>query len=273
MKDEKQEREQEKRLIIKRTGYPSVGEIVIGTVTRVLDFGAFVSLDEYENKEGMVHISEVASGWIKDIRDHVKKGQKVVCKVLSVNPKRGHIDLSIKDVNERQKREKLQQWKNEMSAFKWLEIVGKKLQVSEEEVLKIGRKLLKEYDSVYSAFEEVATEGYEILAKLVGEEFAKAMAEIARENLKPKKVKVRGYFEIKFMQPDGVERIKKTFSELKLDENVGIEIYYVGAPKYRVVIEAEDYKIAENALKKVVTTVSKNVKKLGGECNFVREAI
>ncbi|MEM3478399.1 MAG: translation initiation factor IF-2 subunit alpha [Archaeoglobaceae archaeon] len=203
----------------------------------------------------------------------VKKGQKVVCKVLSVNPKRGHIDLSIKDVNERQKREKLQQWKNEMSAFKWLEIVGKKLQVSEEEVLKIGRKLLKEYDSVYSAFEEVATEGYEILAKLVGEEFAKAMAEIARENLKPKKVKVRGYFEIKFMQPDGVERIKKTFSELKLDENVGIEIYYVGAPKYRVVIEAEDYKVAENALKKVVTTVSKNVKKLGGECNFVREAI
>ncbi|MQK95511.1 hypothetical protein, partial [Escherichia coli] len=87
------------------------------------------------------------------------------------------------------------------------------------------------------------------------------------------KVKVRGYFEIKFMQPDGVERIKKAFSEVKLDENVGIEIYYVGAPKYRVVIEAEDYKVAENALKKLVTTISKNVKKLGGECNFIREAI
>lgn len=273
MKDEKQEREEEKRLIIKRTGYPSVGEIVIGTVTRVLDFGAFVSLDEYENREGMVHISEVASGWVKDIRDHVKKGQKVVCKVLSVNPKRGHIDLSIKDVNERQKREKLQQWKNEMSAFKWLEIVGKKLQMSEEEIVKIGKKLLKEYDSVYSAFEEAAREGHEVLAKVVGEDFAKAMAEIARENLKPKKVKVRGYFEIKFMQPDGVERIKKVFSDVKLDENVETEIYYVGAPRYRVVIEAEDYKVAENALKKLVATISKNVKKLGGDCNFVREAI
>lgn len=273
MKDEKQEKDQEKRLVIKRTGYPSVGEIVIGTVTRVLDFGAFVSLDEYENKEGMVHISEVASGWIKDIRDHVKKGQKVVCKVLNVNPKRGHIDLSIKDVNERQRREKLRQWKNEMSAFKWLEIVGKKLLMSDEEIVKIGKKLLKEYDSVYSAFEEVATEGYEVLSKLVGEEFAKAMAEIARENLKPKKVKVRGYFEIKFMQPDGVERIKKVFSELKFDDNIETEIYYIGAPRYRVVIQAEDYKVAENALKKLVAAVSKNVKKLGGECNFVREAV
>ncbi|MEM3139437.1 MAG: S1 RNA-binding domain-containing protein, partial [Archaeoglobaceae archaeon] len=128
------------RLIIKRTGYPSVGEIVVGTVTRVLDFGAFVSLDEYENKEGMVHISEVASGWIKDIREHVKKGQKVVCKVLSVNPKRGHIDLSIKDVNERQKREKLQQWKNEMAAFKWLELANEKVKLSNEELVKLGRK-------------------------------------------------------------------------------------------------------------------------------------
>ncbi|MEM4524291.1 MAG: translation initiation factor IF-2 subunit alpha, partial [Archaeoglobaceae archaeon] len=263
MKEEKKEKEQEERLIIKRSGYPSVGEIVIGTVTRILDFGAFVSLDEYENKEGMVHISEVASGWIKDIREHVKKGQKVVCKVLNVNPKRGHIDLSIKDVNERQRREKIQEWKNEMSAFKWLEIVGNELNISREELVKIGKKLLKEYDSIYSAFEEAAAEGHEALAKLVGEDFAKKMVEIARTNLKPKKVKVRGFFEIKFLQSDGVERIRKVFRELKIDDNVSIDIYYIGAPRYRVIVEAEDYKTAENALKKIVTNVSKLVKKLG----------
>ncbi|MCQ4153264.1 MAG: translation initiation factor IF-2 subunit alpha [Archaeoglobi archaeon] len=260
------------RLIIRRTGYPSVGEIVVGTVTRVLDFGAFVSLDEYENKEGMVHISEVASGWIKDIRDHVKKGQKVVCKVLNVNPKRGHIDLSIKDVNERQKREKLQQWKNEMAAFKWLEIANERVKLSREELIKIGRKLLKEYDSVYSAFEEAAYEGYEVLSNLVGEEFAKVMAEIARENIKPKKVKVRGIFEVKFFQSDGVERIRKVFSGIKSPDNAKVEINYIGAPRYRIVVEAEDYKVAENALKSIVENVLKATKKLGGEANFVREA-
>ncbi len=264
----------EKRLIVKRDGYPSKGEIVIGTVKRVLDFGAFVSLDEYEGREGMVHISEVASGWIKDIREHVKKGQKVICKVLDINPKRGHIDLSIKDVNERQRREKLQQWKNEMRAFKWLEIIGEKLNVSMDELERIGKKLLKEYDSVYSAFEDAAYEGYEVLTPIVGEEFAKEMAELARENIKPKRVKVRGYFELKSMASDGIERIKKALTEAKKVAKDGVEmkIEYLGAPRYRIVVEAEDYKIAENVLKKATERVLKTIKKLGGEGNFVREA-
>ncbi|HDN74518.1 MAG TPA: translation initiation factor IF-2 subunit alpha [Archaeoglobus sp.] len=265
----------EDRFVIKRSGYPSRGEIVIGTVKRVLDFGAFISLDEYDNKEGMVHISEVASGWIKDIREHVKKGQKVICKVLNVNPKRGHIDLSIKDVNERQRREKLQEWKNEIRAFKWLEIIGEKLDIRGDELQKIGKKLIKEFDSIYPAFEEAAYEGYEVLVPIVGEEFAKEMAEIARENIKPRRVKVRGYFELKCLASDGVERIKKALLEAEkaLVNGINLKIEYVGAPRYRIVIEADDYKTAESILKKVTSRVLKTIKKLGGEGNFVREAI
>ncbi len=264
----------EGRLVIKRSGYPGKGEIVIGTVTRVLDFGAFVSLDEYEGKEGLVHISEVAPGWIKDIRDYVKKGQKVVCKVLDLNPKRGHIDLSIKDVNERQRREKTQQWKNELKAFKWLEIVGEKVGLSRKELLSIGKKLIKEYDTVYGAFEDAAFEGYEVLTPFVSEKLAKAMAEIAKENIKPPHVKVRGFFELRSNAPDGVERIKKALMEAyKVKNDISMKIEYIGAPKYRIVIEAEDYKTAEKSLKSITNAVLKAVKKLGGEGTFVREAI
>ncbi len=262
------------RFVVKRDGFPSKGEIVIGTVTRVLDFGAFVSLDEYEDKEGMVHISEVASGWVKDIRDYVKKGQKVVCKVLSVDRKKGHIDLSIKDVTERQRKEKLQQWKSEMRAFKWLEIAGETAGVSKDELVKIGKKLIKTYDSIYNAFEEAAYEGYEVLVPITGEELAKAMAEIARENIKPPKVKVRGYFELKCFKPDGVERIKQTLIAGKsVDGEAEVKIEYVGAPRYRVVVESEDYKTAESVLKKVVDKVVKTIRSLGGEGKFVREAV
>ncbi len=265
----------EKRLVIRRLGFPSRGEIVIGTVTRVMDFGAFVSLDEYEGREGLVHISEVAPGWIKDIRDHVKKGQKVVCKVLDINPKRGHIDLSIKDVNERQRREKLQEWKSEQRAFKWLEIAGENAGVSFEELEKIGKKLIKKYDSIYGVFEEIAYEGYEVISKITGEKLAKAMAELAREHIKPSRVKVRGFFELKSFAGDGVERIKKALEVIRKysEDDVNVEVEYVGAPKYRVVVESEDYKTAENVLKKVVSDVTKAMKKLGGEANFVREAV
>ncbi|MBO8182178.1 MAG: translation initiation factor IF-2 subunit alpha [Archaeoglobus sp.] len=262
------------KLVIKRSGYPSRGELVIGTVTRVLDFGAFISLDEYENKEGLVHISEIAPGWIKDIRDYVKKGQKVVCKVLDVNPKRGHIDLSIKDVNERQRREKMQQWKSEQRAFKWLEIAGEKVGLGKKDLLGVGKKLLKDFETIYGAFEEAAFEGYEILSKITGEELAKAIEEIAKENIKVQKVKLRGYFELMSNASDGVERIKQALMEIYKvkPKEVDVRVEYVGAPRYRIILEGEDYKSAEKVLKKLTDSVLKKIKKLGGEGNFVREA-
>lgn len=262
------------RIIIKRDGFPVKGEIVIGTVTRVLDFGAFVSLDEYENKEGLVHIREVASGWIKDIRDYVKKDQKVVCKVLEVDTRRGHIDLSMKDVTERQKKEKIQQWKNELKAFKWLEIIADKLRISKERIIKVGKKIMKEYDSVYAAFEETAFEGRKHLVPLVGEKIAKAIEELAKENIKPPKVKISGFFELTCLASDGVERIKKTLAEAyKIRaSNVELKLEYVGAPKYRVTLEAENYKTAERVLKNIINRVTKMAKKLGCDCKFVRES-
>ena len=262
------------KLVIKRPGYPTRGELVIGTVTRVLDFGAFISLDEYENKEGLVHISEIAPGWIKDIRDYVKKGQKVVCKVLDINPKRGHIDLSIKDVNDRQRREKMQQWKSEQRAFKWMEIAGEKVGIQRKELVDIGRKLLKEFETIYGAFEEAAFEGYEVLTKVTGEELAKVIEEIGKENIKPHKIKIRGYFELMSNAPDGIERIKKALMEIYSvkAENADVKVEYVGAPRYRITLEGEDYKSAEKILKKITNKVIKKIKKLGGEGNFVREA-
>jgi len=58
---------------MQREGWPEPGSLVVCTVTQVVDFGAFVSLDEYSGKQGLIHISEVASGWIKYIRDHVAR--------------------------------------------------------------------------------------------------------------------------------------------------------------------------------------------------------
>ncbi|MCK5459130.1 MAG: S1 RNA-binding domain-containing protein, partial [Thermoplasmatales archaeon] len=52
-----------------KKNYPEEGELVVGTVIKVQGFGAFVSLDEYPHKEGFIHISEIATGWVKRIRN------------------------------------------------------------------------------------------------------------------------------------------------------------------------------------------------------------
>ncbi|MBO5858786.1 MAG: S1 RNA-binding domain-containing protein [Clostridia bacterium] len=74
------------------------GVIVSGKVTGLTDFGAFVELEG--GKTGMIHISEVAPNYVKDIKEHLTVGQEVKAKVLTVSPE-GKISLSIKKLSDR----------------------------------------------------------------------------------------------------------------------------------------------------------------------------
>ncbi|HOV66545.1 MAG: S1 RNA-binding domain-containing protein [Firmicutes bacterium] len=73
-----------------------VGAIVEGVVTGVTNFGAFVTLPD--GSTGLVHISEIADEYVKDINDYVKRNDKVRVKILSVDPS-GKIGLSMKQAN------------------------------------------------------------------------------------------------------------------------------------------------------------------------------
>lgn len=69
-----------------------IGAILEGTVVNITNFGAFVDID---GKTGLVHISEVADNYVKDIKDFLKPGDKVKVKVVSIDPN-GKVSLSIK---------------------------------------------------------------------------------------------------------------------------------------------------------------------------------
>ena len=57
---------------------PEQGEIVLATVTKVMDHGAYVTLDEYDDIQGFLHISEIAPGWIRSVNRFVRDGEKKV---------------------------------------------------------------------------------------------------------------------------------------------------------------------------------------------------
>lgn len=75
-----------------------VGTILEGKVTGIKPFGAFVAIDE--KKQGLVHISEVAHGFVKDINDVLKVGDEVKVKIMNVEEKSGKISLSIRATQE-----------------------------------------------------------------------------------------------------------------------------------------------------------------------------
>ncbi|MEM3401878.1 MAG: S1 RNA-binding domain-containing protein, partial [Candidatus Hadarchaeales archaeon] len=141
-------------MVRRRAEWPSAGELVLCTVTKIFPQGAFVSLDEYGGKEGMVHISEVASGWIKNIRDHIKEGQKVVCKVLFSDPERRSVDLSIRRVKDSERRWKVERLKLEQRAEKLLELVAQKLgKTLDEAYAEAGFPLQEKFGDLYAALE------------------------------------------------------------------------------------------------------------------------
>lgn len=257
---------------MQREGWPEPGDLVVCTVTQVVDFGAFVTLDEYVGKQGLIHISEVASGWIKYIRDHVREGQKIVCKVLSVDRSRHHIDLSLKDVNEHQRREKIQEWKADQKAWKWLQMAYND---RPDDLKRVTDALLGSYDSLYLALEDAAITGTDALADIgLTEEDVKTLAVLSRDNVKIPSVEISGYVDLTSPAPDGVEVIRKALKQAKRvkDKDVSLGITYIGAPRYRIHVTAPDYKHAESVLKKAAQSAVKYIEQHGGEGAFHREA-
>ena len=93
--------------------FPEVGEIIIASVTKIMDHGAYVTLDEYDDIQGFLHISEIAPGWIRSVSKYVKIGEKKVLLVKRVSKNRSDIDLSLKQISADQRKKKLLEVKKE----------------------------------------------------------------------------------------------------------------------------------------------------------------
>jgi len=251
--------------------FPEEGDLVVCTVKSVRSFGAFVELEEYPGKEGFIHVAEIATGWVKRMSDYVREGARVVCKVMIVDSSKGHIDLSLKKVNAHQKREKIQEWKNEQKATKLIEIVAERLGITVDDFRsKYSPKLLEEFGGHYTAFEIAAEEG--VLPKSFKGQWVEDFIAVAKENVTISTAKVDGILEITCPGGDGIEKIK---AALALAETVGgetgkVKVQYVGAPKYRIVATEAEFKAAEDLIRAAANKAIEEIEKCGGSGTFER---
>jgi translation initiation factor 2 subunit 1 len=261
--------------MVKLNPFPEEGELVVGTVREVQNFGAFVTLEEYPGKEGFVHIREVAPGWVKRIRDYVREKQRVVCKVMGVDAKKGHVDLSIKATNDHQKRETIQAWKNEQKADKFLQILAEREGTTVDKIMQAyGRRLVEVFGTVYQAFQEAAEYGEQVFKdEGITGDWIPGFVAFAKENLQASFVDIAGFVDIQSGAPDGVKHVAKALkaAEKSEFEDVEIEVTYMGAPHYRVTVKAPDFKIAETELQKAAERAVATIQKSGGSGAFHRE--
>lgn len=260
-------------MVKRKSEWPEKDELVMCTVKKVFDQGAFLALDEYDGKEGMVHVSEITSGWVKNIRRHIREGQKSICRVLDVDPGKGHVDLSIRRVKDSQRSWKSQQWKREQKTENILEQISKRVDSDLETVYKkIGFPLKEKYGEIYTGFEEIAKKGRAEVKWLdVDDEWIKALMDLIKSSVEPPSVEVTGYIDIRCSASNGIELIKKALSDARREINdteVDIDFRYVGSPTYSIKISAPSYKIAEKALQKTADKAICNIEEFGGTGEF-----
>ena len=179
-------------MLLKKKGFPEEGELLFCTVTNVQYNSVFVRIEEYE-KSGLIHISEISPGRIRNIRDFVKEGKMIVCKVIKIDQQRGHIDLSLRRVTEMQKRQKTEERKQEQKAEKIIETLAMQLKKPVEQLyFLLSEKIIPKYGMMQYAFEDVVENHVTILSMGIPEDIAKPLEAIVKEKIKPKKLIIGG---------------------------------------------------------------------------------
>jgi translation initiation factor 2 subunit 1 len=217
----------------------------------------FVKLDS--ETEGVMVFSEVAPGRIRNIRDYVNPGQKIVVKVLRIDQEKKHIDLSLRRVNQKEKKEVLENEKKETELLTLVKIITKS-----EEKAKAALEKLRTQMMVTQFFNDFLNKSEkEFLSEIksigLSEADSKSLYSMLKDKIKEKKVTVKVELQLYSESENGIEKIKKILS-VKKDH---LEIKYLGAPFYMVVIEDKDYKEANKKLKEVLDEITKKAKQEG----------
>jgi len=251
---------------------PDLGEIVIVTIKEVTGHGAYVTLDEYDNLTAFLHISEIATGWIRNIERYVKAKQKTVLKVIRVNPIRSEVDLSLKQVTGEEKKAKVMEVKKDEKGANFMDVIKTNLGYDQSSIKEIEEKISQKYDFIYDAFEAVAIKGPEVLSTLDLKPEVIEAIELESKKIQIPHIEVRAVLDITVRKGDGIDTIKNILGSVDGSKNNSkIDITYIGAPKYRITVTAENFKIAEKALNHAIEKIKTNIEKNAGTFRFTRE--
>jgi translation initiation factor 2 subunit 1 len=218
-------------------------DLVLCTVDKIDGTTVFVKLDSGES--GTINTSEIAPGRIRNIRDYVVPKKKIVCKVLRVL--KDHIDLSLRRVTSKEKKEVMDKYKQEHTAKSALHSILK------DNVKEVEEKILNDFKSL-SEFFTKAKEDDKILPKYIPKEFLEKINRIVQK--KQKDVEIKKKLNLKCLEKEGISQIKKVLKT----KNTGTKITYISAGNFQITIKAENYKMAKENMNNLLQELEKNAK-------------
>ena len=240
-------------MIIQRD-MPAVGELVLVRVKKVMPFGAYCELVEFNGRDSYLPIKEVASGWIKNIHEFIKEGQKTVGKVVYIDREKKAIDISLKKVSKKEEKDKINDFNLEkrsenlfMQALNAAEMKEKR-----EETL---TEIVKKYPSYNELINTVSESKNAFEGLKLNKKFEDALKEVVEKNIKPKVFSVAYIAELSvYDTKNGISIIKRVFAEI---EKFGVRVSYLGAPHYKLASEDASYPKAEEKISRAREVLEK----------------
>jgi translation initiation factor 2 subunit 1 len=243
-------------MLFAKSGFPKDGEIVLCTVTKIQHHSVFVRLDWYD-KSGMLHISEISPGRIRNIREFVEEGKVIVCKVLHIDAQKGHIDVSLRRVTEHQRGELITIQKQELKAEKILEVFchEKKYDVKAT-YAKVFPLISQQFSYLHQAFSAVMSNQFSLstISALTPTD-VKSLTALILQRIKPPQVEILGQFKITSYVGDGLDIITNTLTHASQIDTKHLVISYSGAGLYSIRIICGDFKQAEKILSDVLAII------------------
>lgn len=231
---------------------PDPEEFVIIKITKIMPHGAYCRLTEY-NIDAYLPISEVASGWIKNIHEFIKEGQQDVAKVIFVDREKKSVDVSLKKASSKAKKDKI----NDYSIEKRSEgIFNKALTAAKKDEKK--QAIITEIATTTKTYTELVNsifEGKDPLSNFKDREFKDALYDLVSKTIKPKSYTVS--YNAELITTDtkaGIKTIKEALGKV---EKLGVDVLYMGAPHYRLLSTDSSYPKAEERIKEAQELIEK----------------
>ncbi|GBG60328.1 hypothetical protein CBR_g4284 [Chara braunii] len=274
--------------------YPEVDDVVMVQVKNIAEMGAYVSLLEYNNIEGMILLSELSRRRIRSISSLIKVGRQEPVMVVRVDKEKGYIDLSKRRVSEEEVQKCEEKFNKSKMVHSIMRHVAETLGEDVEDLyVHIGWPLYRKYGHAFEAFKIIVTdpksvldpltreveeedeEGNKVTKKVpaVTEEVRNTLIKNIRRRMTPQPLKIRADIELRCFQYDGVFHIQEALrkGEKSGTEACPVKIKLVAPPLYVLTTTTVEKDSGISVLNNAVKAISDAIEKHQGKLS-VKEA-
>ncbi|KAI5165117.1 translation initiation factor 2 subunit 1 [Nematocida sp. ERTm5] len=256
--------------------YPKEGKVVIGRIKSFADIGAYITLPEYDDIEGLIIYSELTKKRTRNIQKLIKVGTLEGFLVLKVDKEKGYIDLSKKRAQYEDKVEAFERYYKGKIAHNFMQSISVKCDCSLNTLYsKFGWEAEKEFGSLYKCFREVLFGEGVLQSKLeksdfITEELLGDIEELVKQKFIVPKVKVRADAETKCNKGNGVLVIKAILMKIE-KEYPEVEVSLISSPVFSFSLMCEDGDAGIKVLKDLLVKLEKRTMQDQSEYKLVME--